>query len=52
MFIKKINKGDKTYYILCVYDNVAKVWRETFIKEKTALALINSGAKCKELPTK
>lgn len=41
MYIKKITKGKEVYYILSVCDVKTGVWSSVFIKEKTALILVN-----------
>lgn len=45
MYIKKIIKNDKTYYILNVCDCETKNWSRVFITEKLAITLINNKIK-------
>lgn len=40
MYIKKITKDKEVYYILSVCDVKTGVWSSVFIREKTALLLI------------
>lgn len=43
MYIKRIVKTEKVYYILCVYDKQSCKWVETFISLSIASALACDG---------
>lgn len=49
MYLKKIKKGDKTYYILVMISDDGKNKVAKFIKESIFNALVNEGIKVYEI---
>ena len=45
MYIKIVEKGGSTYYILYVFNKERGVWISRFLKENQANAFINTGVK-------